>query len=231
MGVIYWPMMFAPAGISANVNPRNVRGSTALSGHTQVVGSRNALWEVRFMDLFVRPENVLLWRALQYHAMGMIHPLVIPLLEGYRIPQRIGAPPRDVWSNPDMPEPVPHSDASLFSDQSGYYQPSNSAVLASALARGASSAVIDMRGSALHVGHYFSIGDRAYVVRKIDEVAGSVHSIQFAPTARETAPAGASVEFDRPRLKVRLRSDAEMSLDLTMGRYGRRDIQFVEDLS
>ncbi len=109
------------------------------------------------------------------------------------------------------PDGVPHSDDTLFSDDTGYAQPVIVATVDADVALGANSMVIDLvQGSALEPGQHYSVGVRLFRIKRITAVAGSLYTVTVWPPTREAITAGAIAEFDRPICKCRLATDGEM---------------------
>jgi hypothetical protein len=232
--MINWPTKLAPRDLSANINPRNTKGTTNSEGVTQSISGRSAIWMVKYKGVAVPPSKVKLWRAIQIQAEGTVNPLVIPLYEPNRAPVASGAPAFGIWGDQrrSTGKGIPHSDGTFFSDGTGYAPGGAGGTLNAPIPRGGVTATIAMGKKKLEAGTIFSIGVRAYMVKEVLTVSyDGIHYIKFGPNAREAVASGSHVEFDEPRLKVRLASDTEMDIELMLGRWGFPDVSFIEDLS
>jgi hypothetical protein len=222
--MITWPLnILTPNAVSFIPNFRNTGGSPSLSGASQMIGSAAGLWEASLVSVGLRnAAHVVLWESIEINLEGRLNPILVPIMEGKRQPFGAAGPYGS----------IPHSDDAFFSDGTGYYQPAIVATLGADLARGATTAVIKVTyGRALQPRDYFSIGDRLYRIKSVEEVDGTLQTVKFWPRAREAALNGAIVEFDHPHCKMRLKTDTEMAVDKDLSKFASPTIQFVEDLS
>ncbi|MEH6721289.1 MAG: hypothetical protein V7704_20620 [Aurantimonas endophytica] len=214
-----------PQSIDFNLTPQNTRGATSLTGGSQVIASSAGLWTatVRGIRVYGR-DNLLLWRTLEARLEGTLNPILIPVCQGNRQPYPA--------VQPIAYGGIPHGDGTSFSDGSGYYQRAIDASLLFSVPRGAVQAWINVTvGGDLEPGQYFSLGERLYRIKSIEKVSGAASFVKFWPTAREAAPAGTRVEFDKPHCKMRLRSDDGMALATEMNKRANPTIELQEDLS
>lgn len=217
--------VLTPDAVSFIPNFRNSSGSSSLSGASQVVGSAAGLWNARLVDVALRnAEHVILWETIEILLEGRLNPILVPLMEGRRQPFAPGSV--------GIGAGIPHSDDTFFSDDTGYWDPEIVANLPFDMPRGATSTSIGIvTGRELRPRDYFSIGDRLYRIKSVEDVSGSIYTVKFWPRAREAAPAGTIVEFDKPVCKMRLKTDTEMAIDKSLSKFASATIEFVEDLS
>lgn len=222
--MITWPLnVLTPNAVSFIPNFRNTGGSPSLSGASQIIGSAAGLWEANLVSVSLRnAAHVVLWESIEIQLEGRLNSILVPIMEGKRQPFGAAGPYGA----------IPHSDGAFFSDGTGYYQSAIIALLGAPLARGATTAVINvLYGRELQPRDYFSIGDRLYRVKTVEDVNGQFNTVKFWPRAREAAAAGDIIEFDRPHCKMRLKTDTEMAVDKDLSKFASPTIQFVEDLS
>lgn len=213
-----------PRNIAVNLAPRTLGGASSLSGFTQVISPDAGVWRIDFESIAIRNAgHIQTFRVVALRCEGRLNPLLVPVCEGRRQPWPVGGV---------LVEDIPHSDKALFSDQTGYFQPTIQAKLAADLLRGATEAEISIiNGSELLPGHFFSIGDRLYQVRTVEDTEYDIYSITFLPPAREDASLDDPVELQRPVCKCRLMTDDAMRLSLELNRFGSPSVSFIEDTS
>lgn len=214
-----------PNAVSFIPNFRNTAGSTSLSGSSQVIGSAAGLWEARLVDVALRnADHVVLWETIEILLEGRLSPIMVPLMEGGRQP--FPSPQAGPYGG------IPFSDGAFFNDGAGFYEAVIVATLGGGLARGATTAVINVAfGRELRPRDYFSIGDRLYRIKSVESISGGIHTVKFWPRAREAAAAGVDVEFDKPACKMRLKTDTEMAVDKDLSKFASHTLEFVEDVS
>lgn len=229
---LYWPTaVLRPQSVSAPfLAPRTLAGSASINGQTQVSATDAGVWvySLTNIELFDR-QRVLCWRAIEGLLEGRLTPINVPLY-GYELGYAPYALDLDYAT---LLVPVPHSDTSYFSDGGGYVGGiADINAVGSAALRATSMTVTVTYGPTLQSGMIFSIdhatkGPRWYKVRTYDSSTGAM---TFRPPLREAIVAGTRLEFDRPTCRMRLASDAEMTLDLDYNTIGYPSVSFVEDL-
>jgi hypothetical protein len=131
---------------------------------------------------------------------------------------------------------IPHSDGSLFSDDSGYSQ----ATVYGEITEVVHSGIIKMRAFGLarplRWADWFSIyhpikGWRAYryweVISKTDE-ANPVYTLAMAPPLREAVTVGTRVELARPMCCMKFPAGFSLPWDYEAWYQSRPTLQFVE---
>jgi hypothetical protein len=131
---------------------------------------------------------------------------------------------------------IPHSDGSLFSDDSGYSQ----ATVYGEITEVVHSGIIKMRAFGLarplRWSDWFSIyhptkGWRAYrywdVISKTDE-ANPVYTLAMAPPLREAVTVGTRVELARPMCVMKFPAGFTLPWDYEAWYQSRPSLQFVE---
>lgn len=226
---IRWPVgVLTPTTVNFDMAPRTIAGPSAASGFTQVVSSSASLWKAGFSKIIIAKEqHTLAWRAIAAMLEGRVGAILVPLCRGYQ-PKPDGAESAGLWN------PVPHSDGSFFSDDTGYVSRVIDVQLSGAVVAGATTASITINVAGdVQPGQHFSLGERLYRLKGVtDTTSGSVRTadIKFWPPAREAASAGDNLEFDDPVCRMRLATDDAMDLSLEMRRFATPTVQFLEDL-
>ena len=109
-------------------------------------------------------------------------------------------------------------------------QGSTVAVLGAGVALGAVTAEIDVSaGGPLEEGQDFSVGESLYRIREVISNSGDIWTVKFQPPARAAMAEGASVEFDRPVCRCRLKDETGMQADLDLLVVGTQTVVFCED--
>ncbi|GGD24397.1 hypothetical protein [Aureimonas glaciei] len=224
--VLTWPFeVLTPATMSFNMRARNTAGSRSLSGLSQDIASGAGGWVARYSKVAIIDQN----KAKRFYAIaamlqGRLNPLLVTLYDERRAPFPA--------SQPKPYKSIPFSDGAYFSDGAGFYEAVIQAVLASGMARGATTATIIMQfGGEIEPGQHFSIGMRLYRVVTASYSSGPTQTVTFWPPARDAASAGAAVEFDRPVCKMKLADDNMMDVELDRDTWGYPNVDFIEDLS
>lgn len=134
---------------------------------------------------------------------------------------------------------IPHSDGALFSDSSGYEQPTVWGQITEAAAQNAGVVNVQVFGAVrpLRWSDWFSIyhptkGWRAYrywEVRNIDnsDADAPIYTLAIMPTLRE-AVTDERVEFARPRCVMRLAADSTIPWDIEGFWQSQPTLKFVE---
>ncbi|MEM7301922.1 MAG: hypothetical protein AAF468_12620 [Pseudomonadota bacterium] len=223
---LVWPAgVLPPRAPRYSIRYQTRRGPQSFEGVSQVVASNAAFWVVTFATIpIATAEQVKAWRAMSMGCAGRRNPILLPVISAIA-PLPVGATPV---------VPVPHSDGTYFSDGSGYVGTNNDVVLAGAIVVGATTArVTQSFGGLLEPGQDFSIGERLYRINTVAAVTDSAtdYDISFMPPAREAALAGVRMEFDKPVIKARLKTDNAMDDPFDLLRFATPTVEFVEDLT
>lgn len=170
--------------------------------------------------------STLLWRAVRQICNGGVTPII-------------------VWRNDTLFRPWPsgvsqsigidiaHSDDTLFDDGTGYYQPTIDIEAAATALRATSMDITINNAGALIGGESFSIEHetmdwRVYEIATIDMTSDTTATITFNPPLREAIEAGTTLEFDRPRCKMRLANPGSMDLSVVPWTFNSASVEFVE---
>lgn len=226
MTAITWPVgVLRPRNVSFDIYPRSISGPTSVSGKTQVVSSDAGIWRITFSDITVRNRaEVLAWRGVDALLEGRLNPILVPFCRAYQ-------PVPDGAVDAGLYEPVPHDDDAFFDDDTGYVGTVIDVTAAEAATAGATSLAVTIDYADMIVpGQPFSIGERAYRVRTITYTTSTTATITFRPPLRDDVESGAELNFDNPVCRMRLASDAEMSLMLNGRRRSTKTVNFVEDV-
>lgn len=134
----------------------------------------------------------------------------------------------------------PTGPTALFSDGSGYEQPTAWGQITEAAALNAGVLSIQLFGAArpLRWSDWFSIyhptkGWRAYRVWEIRDTDNSdpdapIYTVAITPPLREAVAVDDRAEFDRPRCVMKFAADFTLPFELDQNRFSKTTIKFVE---
>lgn len=170
--------------------------------------------------------STLLWRAVRQLADGGVNKIVVPRNDALFRPW-----PEGVSQSINID--IPHSDTSLFDDDSGYYQSIIDITCGAAALRDTSLDITINYAGSLMGGESFSIehpiyGWRLYEIATVDYSDDEHATITFNPPLREAVEAGTAVEFDRPRCVMRLAQTNAMDLSVQPWTFNSASVSFVE---
>lgn len=179
----------------------NVRGRSAgesVTGAGQVVYGVRPRWEANAEFTLLKPSQILVWRAILSRLRGRVNILRMRVNDPLRPSQSAtGLAADDIQAGQ-----VPHSDDTLFDDDTGYAVEATAPVSAAA-SPGVTSITVnaDHISDALQPGHFFSINDWLYRVTGISgSSAARVYDIE--PPLRADVAEGDSVRPDARTLVV-----------------------------
>lgn len=218
---IRWPdAVLRPQNVAFDIAPRSLAGPSSVSGVTQVVASDAGIWKATLGGVIVKSRaEVLAFRAIANLLEGRLGTILVPLCRAY---QPVPADSDALYDD------VPHSDDSLFEDDTGYVGTVIDVVAAApAAVRAVSMTVTVNYAGDIEPGQHFSLGERLYRVRTFDAGTGAM---TFRPPLREAAAAGDALNFDDPVCLMRLASDDAMNLELSLRRFGNPTVNFIEAL-
>lgn len=219
---IRWPCNSLVArDVSFNIASRSLAGPTSISGKTQVISSDAGIWKATFGNILIRGRTTrLVFRGLSTILEGRLTPILVPRCRGDQ-PVPAGAVDAGLYNQ------VTHDDDTLFDDDTGYVGGAIEVVSAGASAGAVAMYITVGNADDIVSGHDFSIGERLYRVYTYD---ADTQLLTFRPPLREAVAFGAALNFDDPVCRMRLATDAEMDLDLSMRRFGAPTVNFVEDV-
>jgi hypothetical protein len=171
-------------------------------------------------------ESGLLWRAVRQLCDGGVNAIVVPRNDALFRPWPAGIA--------QGPAPIPHDDGSLFSDDSGYYQPTINVVADGAAAlRATTMNLLVIQAGPLLGGESFSIehetvGWRLYEIATVAYADASHVAVSFMPPLREAVAAATDLEFDRPCCTMRLAKTNSMDLSVAPWTFNSASVDFVE---
>lgn len=229
---IIWPQwLLKPQTVSVDLVHRNLRSPSAANGFTQVVSNSAGLWRVTFSDIPAYDQSMIkCWRAIDTLAEGQLNPISIPTYDWPRSPASTDNHGKNVLSV--LRSVVPYSTSEYFSDGSGFVSSYTNIVSASNGTIGGTtiSVVKTTPYVTIEPGHRFSINDRLYQVHKITSQSDTMATFTVRPPFREVFVSGDRLEFDNPRLRVKLLDDAAMALPLSFNQRSFPTLDFIEDL-
>lgn len=226
MATPLWPLdVLPPRNLAFDLAPRSLSGPASVSGIAQVAASDAAIWTATYDAVpIVDDQKVKAWRAIDMLTEGRLFPVLLPFTRFYQ-PVPEGAEDNGLY------DAVPHSDAALFSDGTGYVGRVIDVALAGSIApRSVSANVVINYAARLEPSQHFSIGERLYRLRTVVYTSETTAGITFRPPLREAASLGTQLEFDDPVCRMKLASPGEMKLSLEYGRWGFPTVNFIEDL-
>jgi len=210
-------VMFARKNLSRS-------GGLTISGVEQVVQSSTDFWEATIGLKIHRPAQRLAYRALMAQSYGRATEWVIPACDPFGIPAGTS-------SLPDFSFDSSFDDSFAGDDGSPPFIPSGIGGITDADAdkgdRTLDFEMVEFEQVPLP-GHYFSIGDRLYVIGTVSNLAAHHYRITFAPGLRADAPALTALEFSNPRCLMRLAQDSSGQMNLDSLRFADITLSFVE---
>lgn len=169
--------------------------------------------------------STLLWRAVRQICNGGVNRIVVPRNDALFRPFPKGANEYGA---------IPHSDGSLFSDQTGYYQQVvDVETYVDADLRDNTIFMQLNRCGDLLGGESFSInhptwGWRLYEIATVEYTDATHVTVTFNPPLREAVPANTQIEFDRPRCVMRLKTPGAMDLTVAPWTFNSANVEFIE---
>ena len=129
---------------------------------------------------------------------------------------------------------IPHSDASLFGDHTGYSQdPIINATNVGSWALRATSGRITTDGGVIQGGEHFSIehpnwGHRVYRITTSEQVNSSTYDVTFRPPLREATAGSTALDFVTPSCMAQMVNPQQAEPDVEQYGYASVDVTFVE---
>jgi len=229
---IIWPWkLLKPQSISVDIAHRNLRSPSAANGFTQVVSNSAGLWKVSFASVPAYSQDMIkCWRAIDTLAEGQLNPISIPVYDWPRSPSSTDNYGRNLYDF--YTSHTFHSDGSSFGDGSGYVSSYTNVISASNGTIGGTtiSVIKNAPTVTLEPGQRFSINDRLYQIRTISSQTATTATMTVRPPFRETFSIGDRLEFDMPRVRVKLLNDSAMALPLNFNQQSFPSLDFIEDL-
>lgn len=226
--VIYWPELLRPQNIKIDIAHRSLAGPSAQSGYVQVVSNSAGLWVGTYDSIPVYSKSMIkCWRALDSLIEGRQGIISIPTWDFQRSPGSSDELGSNIWETRN----IPHSDASLFDDGSGYTTSWSNVYLSSDASTGATTLYLTINDPIIDLepGHRFSINDRLYQIKSVSQ-SDSAATVTIRPPLREAVSTGDRVEFDYPRVKMRLTDDSAMNITLNYNANVFPTLSFIEAL-
>jgi hypothetical protein len=212
--------------VGSTVSP----GQSASGVFTRARMDGGGYWRAEYGSINLRTaDHVRAWRAVDVLCDSGASPIVVPMCDKRQMPAPIvnGKPLYSYGK-------ISHSDGTLFSDGTGYYQPVVRAVAFNSAALRATTMQIQvLYGSPLRGGEIFSInhpsqGWRCYQIGTVQTNDVGVSTVTFRPPLRDVVASGAVIEFDRPRCTMMLADPNVLKLTMTMRRFANPDASFIE---
>lgn len=212
---IFFPRsLFPPRKVMPDIMPVTSGGGRAITSLEQVPTVDAGSWQITLDEVpFASSEQKRVWRNMGVLLRGRKNTCAVPIYATDTTPW-----PLDGEGNPIMTQDiVPHSDGSYFSDGVGFRTKVIYATVGAGALAGSTALIIDVvdgTASPLQPGHFFSISNRLYGIKKIismmDATGVTSYSVSVLPPLREDVAEDAEVEFDDPRCICRLQTDTEL---------------------
>lgn len=219
-----WDSSLAPKGIAFNRRGMSIGGPPGLGGRNQVAQIDAGYWIASLQQLAVGgPAAVKAFRRQMALLEGGAHQILVPVFDYSQAPF-----PDGVTSWP--PSATIYTDGTRFSDGTGYLDRLIDIVVAATAALRATRLTLTVNDADDIVGgEYFEIGlGRLHMITGIISEASPEITVSIWPPLRERVEAGATLNFDNPKCRMRLLNEGDDDIALQMGRYGFPDIQFIE---
>lgn len=223
--IIDLPCSFGPLVADWVLNIRGRSAGEGITGVGQVAYGLKPRWEAALRLSGARRDQVMIWRAIRASMRGRINVLRVCLCDMYRPTLLKMGMSQSEW---DVLNEVgtPHSDETLFSDDTGYdIDPVVSAL--TDLPAGTEFIAVDNNAitQAVEPGNFFSVND--YVYQITQKYVGAQIRFYFEPPLREAMLEGQDFNF-RPHALMVFESDLEGRMPLQFGRFGETDINLLE---
>lgn len=229
-----WPRWLAPTHIvppGPSVAP--MEGPLPLVGSAQSVSQISVPWQMQYVEVPIYPaqtagglDRIATFRALASSRLSKGLPVLVPLYDWRRGPRaRAGV-------NPFGAIVTGLSDGTMFSDGTGFSQPSPDAVMARAANVGDTTIYLTMPGPAvLDGGDYFSIDDRVYLAEGVwqDASVSTLYKVQISRGLLYAVAANYQVEIADPVMRARLApSERKTLIQYTNGLIARVSLTWQE---
>lgn len=210
---------------------------TSISGGASAANQQPAarfdgggLWKATMTDVSLRTaDQVRAWRALTAICDGIAQPIIVTMCDKRHFPAPLVNGGRLVAL-----DDVPHSDDASFDDDTDYASDVVEASLAVAAALRDTAITIDITaGGDLMGGEYFSIDHedlrwRLYRLRTAVDNGDGTWDCTIRPPLRAAVAIGAALQFDRPKCVMRLATPEAMDLTLSLRKFGKPTVSFIE---
>lgn len=219
MTAFAWPPGLGPKSVAFNRRGMTISGPVSLSGRSMVAQYDAGYWIARLSGVNAAgPTNVLAHRRLSALMEGGAHQVFVPVFD------RANAP----WPVAGVYESLKtYSGGETFSGGEKYSASVIIAAMAAAAARATRITPTVTTASTIRGGEFFEIAatGRLHSIKSVDVAAGTW---DIWPPLREAVLVSTELNFDDPKCLMRLQNESDGDLDLTMGRYGFPDLEFVE---
>jgi len=222
--VLVWPAAtLPPASMSADPEPFSRSGGPSLTNLNPAIRTDRGAWKIEYNNVtLVSPARQRTWDALAAHLAGRSGLIAVPVWSFDSAPYAAG----------DLRSPrivVPHSDATTFSDGTGYYQRKIVVKMHTLAALSATSVTLRVEDAAADMtGVKFSYEHAAYKTGPATSVVGNLWTVPITPAIRMQIPPGAELNFDLPTCLVRLKSDDAMRRGLDPAGNSVGSVSFEE---
>ncbi len=204
--MLIWNPVLRPSGGGFAPYIRTIGGGPALnSDFEQVAPQQSQRWRANVRLSVRSTEQIFALRELVAGLEGRLGSVAVPAFDRGRAPWAVDQYGRTI-------DPTFARQRSLegtpFADSAGLVDSLITARLnADASLRAGQIAINILKGSAPHVGMYFSLGNRLHLIKAIVGVAGSVSTVKIWPVLRADVAGGTAVNFTSPTCEMRFLTD------------------------
>lgn len=224
--IIEWPFcLLTPRQVQANVVPFTRSGGKSLGGVEPVTRTDLGYWAIDFQSIAIQNryrDQWRTWQAIRQKLGGRSGLIAV------RVPSGLSAPYVSGKFEPAID--LPHSDDSLFDDDSAYEQGAISVVTDGNTPIGSTSIRLKIiKAAADLVGVRFSYNHALYETGPVIAMDGDIWTVSISPSVRELIPSGADLEFDRPTCLCHLSEDRGMDVQQdAIGKNASPNVSFTE---
>lgn len=224
-GTLIWPSILRPAQVAPNPSPFSRGGGTSLGGIERTTRTDRGWWEIAYKGIsLTEVSQRRAWNRVRVALSGAAGSIAVPIWSYDSAPWMPGSINGKILT--------PHSDGSSFSDGALYSQAGIAVEMAVEAEIGDTTISLRLIGGIEELaGVRFSYNHALYETGSVVSVVDDVWTVTVFPAIRADIPADAELEFDLPTCLVRLASDREMDVTLTVGDFDQADVNFVEDVA
>lgn len=211
-----------PETVRAGVQAREISGGVALSGDETIIQTDGGgRVEITYTDIDLDdPEVRRIWDVWQDYLSGGT-PVMVPVLA------------LELSPIPEGYTPSPFGDDDVYFPTSIGFSPEyvTAETVGAAAIRDTTITIQVTQGAPPKPATWFSVGPRAYRIRRILSVDGDEYTVEFSPPLRDNVPDATWANFDWPRVQCRAVTGQDLIPSIMQGRFATVSISFVEDFS
>lgn len=224
---VHWPIDLLPAqSVPFNPVPFTRSGGRSLGGIARYTRTDKGFWQGSLNGIVFRRGlqfgQSREWTKLRTYLNGQAGLLVVPVCS-----TRLLTSPPD-WTD-FSPQLFPHDDDTPFADETEYYEGVTRVEMATVAPLGATVVRLRLISAPTVEGIRFSYQHAMYETGSaIEQIGADEYRVPIFPAIRQTIPANAWLETDRPTILCRLATDSEMDIEFPPANMPRPSINLVE---